>query len=77
MPILDSADNLYDTTATIDGSAIVYEVSPAGIETVLFTGTESQVTPSGVVMDKAGNLYGSCDRCGTNSTGSIYKLTKD
>jgi hypothetical protein len=76
-PILDSADNLYNTTATIDGAEIVYEVSPAGAETVLFSGSVSQVSPTGVVMDKAGNLYGSCDRCGTNSTGSIYKLTKN
>jgi len=75
--ILDSSDNLYNTTATIDGAEIVYEVSPGGIESVLFTGSASQVSPTGVVMDKAGNLYGSCNRCGTNRTGSIYKLTKN
>ncbi|HEY3974302.1 MAG TPA: choice-of-anchor tandem repeat GloVer-containing protein [Candidatus Sulfotelmatobacter sp.] len=76
-PVLDSSDNLYNTTQTIDGSQIVYKVTPEGTETVLFTGTADQISSSGVVMDKAGNLYGSCSLCGTNRTGLIYKLTKN
>ena len=72
-PILDSSGNLYNTTGTIDFAEIVYEVSPAGIGTVLFTGSSSQVSPTGVVMDKAGNLYGT----GTSGRGLIYKLTRN
>jgi uncharacterized repeat protein (TIGR03803 family) len=61
--ILDSAGNLYGTTMN-GGSAkagVVYEVSPSGQETVLytFTGGNDGASPyAGVVADRAGNLYG-------------------
>ncbi|MGO8796246.1 MAG: choice-of-anchor tandem repeat GloVer-containing protein [Candidatus Sulfotelmatobacter sp.] len=73
-PILDASGNLYDTGAIKDGPNVVYEVSSAGVQTVLYSGSDIQAT--GVVMDNSGNLYGTCYFCGTNSTGSIGKLTK-
>jgi uncharacterized repeat protein (TIGR03803 family) len=65
--ILDSVGNLYGTTAFggANGSGIVYELSRAGTnwtETVLysFAGGADGVSPTtGVIMDPAGNLYGS------------------
>jgi uncharacterized repeat protein (TIGR03803 family) len=74
-PILDAAGNLYDTTEINTPLDIVFKVSPAGEETVLYTG--QSVDPTGVVMDKAGNLYTTCFFCGINHTGSIGKLTKN
>jgi uncharacterized repeat protein (TIGR03803 family) len=74
-PILDAAGNLYDTTEINAPLDIVFKVSPAGVETVLYTG--QSVDPIGVVMDKAGNLYTTCFFCGINHTGSIGKLTKN
>ncbi len=74
-PILDAAGNLYDTTEINTPLDIVFKVSPAGVETVLYTG--QSVDPVGVVMDKAGNLYTTCFYCGINRTGSIGKLTKN
>jgi uncharacterized repeat protein (TIGR03803 family) len=74
-PILDSVGNLYDTTEINAPLDIVFKVSPAGVETVLYTG--QSVDPTGVVMDQAGNLYTTCFFCGINHTGSIGKLTKN
>ncbi len=74
-PILDSADNLYDTTEINAPLDIVFKVSPDGVETVLYTG--ESVDADGVVMDKAGNLYTTCFFCGKNRTGMIGKLTKN
>lgn len=73
-PILDAAGNLYDTTEINAPLDIVFKVSPAGVETVLYMG--QSVDPVGVVMDKAGNLYTTCFFCGIHHTGSIGKLTK-
>jgi len=75
--ILDSSGNLYGTTlgggnnstgcevfTDVVGCGIVFELSPAGTETVLhvFTGGEDGGVPlGGVVLDSAGNLYGTAE----------------
>jgi uncharacterized repeat protein (TIGR03803 family) len=74
-PILDADGNLYDTTEINAPLDIVFKVSPAGVETVLYMG--QSVDPTGLVMDNAGNLYTTCFFCGINHTGSIGKLTKN
>src|ERR1700733_8319652 len=72
--VSDSAGNLYGTTlgggnnstgcevfTDVVGCGIVFELSPTGTETVLhvFTGGEDGGVPlGGVVLDSAGNLYG-------------------
>src|ERR1700733_6812297 len=76
--ILDSAGNLYGTTA-FGGAAkagVVYKVDPTGKETVLysFTGGADGGTPyAGVIRDSAGNLYGTTYE-GGHFAGVVYKL---
>lgn len=74
---VDSAGNLYGSTLTggTSGNGLVFEISPSGVETVLYNFTDSTQNPTnqetGFVMDSAGNLFASI--YGSNS---IYKLTK-
>jgi uncharacterized repeat protein (TIGR03803 family) len=76
---LDSAGNLYG--ATYDGGSagygVVYKLDPSGNETVLhtFTGGSDGGSPSaGVVLDSAGNLYGTAPSGGPAGHGVVYKL---
>jgi len=77
--IQDSAGNLYGTTP-FGGAAnagIVYKISPAGQETILynFTGGADGANPfAGVVMDAAGNLYGTTNNGGAAGAGVVFKL---
>jgi uncharacterized repeat protein (TIGR03803 family) len=77
--VRDRAGNLYGTTyfggtyQSCNGSCgVVFKIDPAGNETVLhnFTGGKDGGTPfAGLIMDKAGNLYG------TAQTGGDHKCT--
>ena len=81
--IRDSAGNLYGTTQ--DGGTsnwgIVYKLDTGGQETVLHTftgGFDWDPSPSGVIRDSAGNLYGTTSNSGTASGeagyGAVYEL---
>jgi len=76
----DSAGNLYGTT-TQGGSGnvgVVFKVDPSGNETVLhnFTGGSDGVDPvGGLLLDAAGNLYGTTAQGGTYNCGILFKLT--
>jgi uncharacterized repeat protein (TIGR03803 family) len=81
--ILDSAGNLYGTTRYggsgygYAGYGLVYKLNPAGQETVLytFTGSADGGWPqSGVILDSAGNLYGTTYWGGPSDVGVVYKL---
>jgi uncharacterized repeat protein (TIGR03803 family) len=85
--VRDAAGNLYGTTyygGTFGGACrafgcgIVFKVSPAGKETVLyqFTGTpgDGQNSWQGLVRDSLGNLYGTTYYGGTNNFGTVFKL---
>jgi uncharacterized repeat protein (TIGR03803 family) len=79
--IRDSAGNLYGTTGTggIANAGVVYKLSAAGQQTILhnFTGGDDGNSPgSGVVADKAGNLYGTTVNGGTAGRGVVFKLNK-
>jgi uncharacterized repeat protein (TIGR03803 family) len=80
--IMDGADNLYGTTGhggitssssclSVSGCGTVFKLDPSGKETVLysFTGTNGDgANPAaGVIMDSAGNLYGTAENGGQSS----------
>lgn len=75
----DSAGNLYGTTwlggASNEGT--VFKVDTAGTETILWNftaGVDGDRPQSGVVLDAAGNLYGTTTGGGANGMGVLFKL---
>jgi uncharacterized repeat protein (TIGR03803 family) len=80
--IFDSAGNLYGTTQG-GGSTrgVVFELSPVGgtwKETVLYSftgGTDGDTPVSGLIVDSAGNLYGTTLNGGTNNNGTVFELS--
>jgi uncharacterized repeat protein (TIGR03803 family) len=81
--ILDTNGNLYGTTygGGAYGQGTVFELSPSGAETVLHSFCVRAGCPDGshpradLVMDTAGNLYGTTYYGGTNSVGAVFKLS--
>lgn len=79
----DQAGNIYGTTS--DGGSYrygsVYELTASNgswTETILysFTGGEDGSQPkSGVILDQAGNLYGTTLYGGANARGTVFQLT--
>jgi uncharacterized repeat protein (TIGR03803 family) len=85
--VLDAAGNLYGTTQLggAYGAGTVFEVGPAGSEQVLhsFAGGSDGIYPfAGVVMDSAGNLYGTTFSGGgeglcEDGCGTVFELSAD
>jgi uncharacterized repeat protein (TIGR03803 family) len=83
--IRDTGGNLYGTTN--EGGAVgcfglgcgtVFEVTPAGNETVLhaFTGGADGENPvAGLVRDAKGNLYGTTGQGGAQCCGTVFEVT--
>jgi uncharacterized repeat protein (TIGR03803 family) len=83
--VFDSAGNLYGTTryGGEHNWGTVFELSPSGstwTEAILFSfdnSGDSGCQPfGGLVLDSAGNLYGTTNECGANSSGNVYKLSQ-
>jgi uncharacterized repeat protein (TIGR03803 family) len=79
--VLDKKGNIYGTTFAggLYGQGTVFEVSPTGEETILYT-FGSQVgdgnTPlGGLVFDTAGNLYGATAYGGAYGFGTVFEIT--
>ena len=78
--IMDGAGNLYGTTSMggANGDGTVYEISAAGTESILhfFDGypTDGQLPWAGLIMDSAGNLYGTTTEGGDNDDGTVFKV---
>jgi len=80
---LDTHGNLYGTTSFggAYGVGVVYELSPSSsgwTETILynFQGLNDGQNPvGGVVLDRAGNLYGTTFDGGVNGGGTVYELS--
>jgi uncharacterized repeat protein (TIGR03803 family) len=77
--VRDSAGNFYGTTQSggASGSGMVYKLDTSGHETVLYTftgGADGSQPYAGVVLDSAGNLYGTTYMGGTGFSGVIYKV---
>ena len=83
--IRDLAGNLYGTaggggiTSACDvGCGVVFKLAPSGTETVLhaFTGYPTDgASPSGLIEDSSGNLYGTTGGGGTSAHGVVFKLS--
>ena len=86
---MDAAGNLYGTTVQggdvslncyqgqCYGDGTVFKVDASGKETVLhrFTGSPDGAAPfAGVVIDKAGNLYGTTSYGGSSRMGTVFKV---
>jgi len=79
--IFDSAGNLYGTTGSggIKGNGVVFELSRAGKkwkEAVLhkFIGTDGANPAGGLIMDAAGNFYGTT-QSGPAGTAIVFELS--
>jgi uncharacterized repeat protein (TIGR03803 family) len=77
----DATGNLYGTASAggSSGSGVVFELTTSGQETVLhsFTGGTDGAEPEGrLVMDKAGNLYGTTYSGGASNAGTVFKVTR-
>ncbi len=81
--IFDQSGNLYGTTfeGGGGGGGVVYELTPnsnGGWNSVVlhnFFDNPGAIVWSGVVMDSAGNLYGTTYGDSNNTFGSVYEIT--
>jgi uncharacterized repeat protein (TIGR03803 family) len=79
---LDADGNLYGTTRAggASGAGTVFKLDSAGNESVLynFTGKKDGDSPQyGVVLDSAGNLYGTTVVGGASKLGVFFKLDRN
>jgi len=77
--VRDPAGNLFGTTNVggSSGAGVVYKVDPAGHETVLYSftgGNDGGYPEAGVILDTAGNLYGTTQRGGAAGSGVVFML---
>ena len=74
--VMDSAGNLYGTTALGGANDLgtVFKISAAGTETVLYSFAGKQQPSGGLIMDGAGNLYGTTSGGGANDDGTVFKI---
>jgi uncharacterized repeat protein (TIGR03803 family) len=84
--ILDSAGNLYGTTAGTFGVSnypygTVYELSPSGSGWTVSllhqfqNGSDGSFPKADLIMDALGNLYGTTSNGGSGSGGTVFELT--
>lgn len=72
---MDASGSFYGTTRSSAHGGTVWRVNPQGRETVLHYFPPNVEINSGVVIDSAGNLYGTTFNGGSAGLGSVYKLT--
>jgi uncharacterized repeat protein (TIGR03803 family) len=88
----DAKGNLYGTTVygggsadCLDGCGTVYKLASGGDETVLYaftgpglSGIDGQSPLAGLILDKAGNMYGTTNIGGNGTaTGTAFKIAPD
>jgi uncharacterized repeat protein (TIGR03803 family) len=77
--IVDAAGNLYGTASIGGGSGhgLVFEISSSGAKTELhlFKGGKDGSGPQGfLILDSAGNLYGTTAAGGLHNSGTVFKI---
>ncbi len=77
--LLDSKGNVYGTAELggASGDGIVFEISPAGKETILHNfagGADGSRPVAALISDTAGNLYGTTSMGGADSSGVVFKI---
>ena len=79
---MDGAGNFYGTTDTggRNNTGAVFKVSASGAESVLYSfgtisGTDPRTPETALIMDGAGNLYGTTLDGGANKTGTVFEIT--
>jgi uncharacterized repeat protein (TIGR03803 family) len=82
--ILDGAGNLYGTTAegSATGGGTVFKVRTDGTGFALLHGfaggtSDGANVHTGVILDGAGNLYGTTEQGGTTGGGTVFKVKTD
>ncbi len=79
--VQDADGNLYGA-ANVGGASnfgVVFKVDPQGTETVLYSfagGTDGESPYGGVILDTAGNLYGTTYKGGASNYGTVFKVSK-
>ncbi len=74
---MDNSGNVYGVAMESAGNTgpVVWEFSAAGKESHLYTFPRNVISMAGLVIDSAGNLYGTTYSGGENVRGSVFKLT--
>jgi uncharacterized repeat protein (TIGR03803 family) len=78
--VADAQGNLYGTTQSggMFGEGEVFKLSPSGALTVLYSfrgGSDGALPYAGVILDAAGNLFGTTASGGSGNVGTVFKLT--
>lgn len=81
--VIDQAGNIYGTTryGGANGAGIVFKLTQSGgvwTETVIYSfagGNDGSSPAASVVMDAAGNLYGTTRLGGPANAGTVFKLS--
>jgi uncharacterized repeat protein (TIGR03803 family) len=79
--VVDVEGNVYGTTPTggAHGLGTAFKVTPLGVETTLHSfganDKDGQFPYGGLILDAAGNVYGTADTGGPHGEGAIFKLT--
>ena len=77
--ILDSSGNLYGTTQNggANGKGTLFKISSSGVMSILYSfgasATDGQNPSGSIVMDNAGNIYGTTQNGGANNKGTVFK----
>ncbi len=80
--VRDATGNLYGVTygGGRNGLGTVFEVNAQGVESILHAfandGTDGMNPLGGLLLDSAGNLYGTTANGGAPSAGTVYEVTK-
>ena len=80
--VFDAGGNLYGTTEQggSDDAGTVFRVTPDGAETVLYSftgGTDGADPACGLVLDGAGNFYGTAPLSEADGDGTVFELQAD